>query len=1092
MATITPPRWDAPAWQKEWRVSTVPSAPSSILPLVSAVMESTAGRGGTTRRSNGVSTVVNVLQIIQHSKAITGSELCDAPARGERGLEQVPPLIEECVLPITPLTNGNSLVQQRRLIVVLRDMSLCGPDALHLSESSPSTLFHTSSRVILQTELADRVGWWSSSVTSKKSSDIKERGSSSSLGPKSDNDSNQRLSSELNPLGSLVVRTSRPSNPSKSGILECSYVPDVAWLRHGDEKGFAWYSEDNSTLSHAIVADDAIAVGFDASQEGNIKSSVCKQRLVSVFHTCAILASKYHSTSSTWEEEEAPHRPKKTTLIVDVGHNNSEGCNKNWSLLQQCALDAAAEVAVLLEGRIIVNVHPLHHRSAAKRSSVSPPPLQQAVQQTAVRSEQLPQLTTAAVTTAEPRSSVSVPPPPQRLSVGVTADKAQVAVRQINSSTVGEKFRVAAPVNAVVGTAVATVSPPTAIVDDDDEDVPLWRKYQDHSLAERLHGGKRLLCSKSDAQPHLNRDTDRGPFSHGPTEAIFIEVSADAKSSLLSSMLGASSILRHIFVQWYQPMLQRWQPPAPPGPLRVVIFLCHNETMISELLLSFADAAHDDNIYVPYLFAIGGQSQNCARSLSRSDDDMKSLGSQGDMKSHDGTSTTDAQRLQQMVAYAHERLPRLARDKSILVTCTDGLRDSNELQREWKKSRTLHLPQLWRESGGDTVEVFAPLLALIEKNIVKQSAAGTTTSLSAAGALASLGSEQVDRIRRRVAIATAPVFPRVLHQLFAKPRRPEVAVDLDREGAMFVGVVRPPSHLATARSGGGHHTMAPHSVRVTKDERATVLDAIRVVFSQEYRAAMDVLQTHRLREAKKHNGRYIPYLAGFCPLFVGARRIRISSVVRKNVFTEVELNLQDVQQRLRGLVDECRACVGDTTAASAALERVALHLLPQAKCNCLPRIGEPEPRVLPGARRNMKLCRHIVQVVCHFLDEYTHVESVPPPPSAPPPAKGTVAVRSTSGTAPPPAIAAPGDGKKRGRLVLAAANATAHTGGEAAAKQHRTEQPRAPKRDIPQQDSVVAQAASSGQPSAETEPIDFMKALRYVPPEKQVGPSRET
>jgi hypothetical protein len=187
------------------------------------------------------------------------------------------------------------------------------------------------------------------------------------------------------------------------------------------------------------------------------------------------------------------------------------------------------------------------------------------------------------------------------------------------------------------------------------------------------------------------------------------------------------------------------------------------------------------------------------------------------------------------------------------------------------------------------------------------------------------------------------------------------------------------------------------------------------------------------------------------------------------VFTEVELNLQDVQQRLRGLVDQCRACAGHAGHAddntTAALESVALHVLPQVKCNCVPRIGEPAPRVLAGARRQLKLCRHVVQVVCHFLDVYAVVDDgASLHPSAPP-----------RNGAPPPRP----EPKKRGRRVLAA-NAGASTGISSdpgsAAKQHRAELP-----------TVSPQDPSKGDPSVAhvvphlPEAVDFVKELQYVP-----------
>jgi hypothetical protein len=986
MATI--PAWDAAGWLTEWNATGATS--SSLLPLIGAVMESTAARSITNQRS-GISTTVNVLQLIQHAKGTTGSELCDVGPTVTPGSE----VVSLIAATVTEAHDGSGLSPQRRLLVVVRDMSLCGPDALHLGVA-PSDMLHTSSRVLLQTELCDRVGWWSSGSDASGLSSLTRK-----------SESGQQRSTDLNPIGSLVVRTSKPNNPSRSGVLECTYVPDVAWLRHGAERGFAWRDRDE----HGEAVVDVIAVGFDTSQDSNIKNAVCKQRLVSVLHTGVMLASM--------RSDGAP-----IALVVDVGMKCAGSAA--WSQLQQCALEAASHVASLLKGRCNVEVNPSHQLPGAKVTSVAPAPV--------LLTRPCPAHASSADAQTERVAS-----PPTNTSVQQHADSVQKETDH----------------QAAV---VTTSAPPPKVDEDDDDDQPLWHKYQDRTRSD-TGGAKRLLCSTAaehNAQPPRPAPVeDRGPYSSGPTEAIFIEVASDVTSVALS-MLGASSVFRQVLARWYQPMLQRWQPPAPPGPLRAVIFLCLNETMLSELLLAFAEVAHDDNIYVPYLFAVG-QSRRAGIDTSMQ---FASQSEPESAPSGDGPSD-NTQRLQQMMAYLQARLPRLARDKSILVTCTEPLRQSSEIQREWSKSRVLHVPQLWSETGANgTTEVLAPLLAMIEKKLAKSLPSSSATDL------AGLGSDQVDRIRRRVALATAPVFPRVLHQLFTKPRRPEVAINFDRVDGIFVGVVRPPSSVATARCGGGHHTIAPRSVRVTKDERATVLDAIRVVFAQEYRAAMDVLQTSRQRESKKHTGKFIPYLAGYCPLFVGARRIRLSSVVRRNVFTEVELNLQDVQQRLRGLVDQCRACaVHAVDNMTAALESVALHVLPQVKCSCVPRIGEPAPRVLAGARRQLKLCRHVVQVVCHFLDVYTQVDDgASLHPSAPP-----------RNGAPPPRP----EPKKRSRLVLAAdagASTGISSGPGGAAKQHRTELPRVSPQDPSKGNPPIAHVLPH-LPAA----VDFMKELRYVP-----------
>jgi hypothetical protein len=176
-------------------------------------------------------------------------------------------------------------------------------------------------------------------------------------------------------------------------------------------------------------------------------------------------------------------------------------------------------------------------------------------------------------------------------------------------------------------------------------------------------------------------------------------------------------------------------------------------------------------------------------------------------------------------------------------------------------------------------------------------------------------------------------------------------------------------------------------ITLSATERQCVVEILQRVFSSEYRVAIQAMHKYAIAERRQESR---PYFVGFCPLLLAFRRARISSVVRRTVFTEVEMNLQELPCAHRmvcdsagGAVAHPPVCGGEQGSSATLVELLCDRVLPSFRCSCKPRIGERAPRVV-GTRR---LCRHVAQVAFKFLEEYIvvaaderdhHQHEVPP------------------------------------------------------------------------------------------------------------------
>ena len=123
-------------------------------------------------------------------------------------------------------------------------------------------------------------------------------------------------------------------------------------------------------------------------------------------------------------------------------------------------------------------------------------------------------------------------------------------------------------------------------------------------------------------------------------------------------------------------------------------------------------------------------------------------------------------------------------------------------------------------------------------------------------------------------------------------------------------------------------------MRISSQEKQLLLEALRAIFLREYVIAIDALRVERRLATKKSS---LPYLSGFCPMYLSAKRIRVCSVVRRFLFTEAEiwwtgLTSGQVAAWLQKFPPELRSVTSHTY--NEAVDQLCDVLLPNFTCGC--------------------------------------------------------------------------------------------------------------------------------------------------------------
>jgi hypothetical protein len=206
----------------------------------------------------------------------------------------------------------------------------------------------------------------------------------------------------------------------------------------------------------------------------------------------------------------------------------------------------------------------------------------------------------------------------------------------------------------------------------------------------------------------------------------------------------------------------------------------------------------------------------------------------------------------------------------------------------------------------------------------------------------------------------ADTFPFV-SQLITAPRRPEIALSV--HGTIRIGVVRPAATFQSTLVYQSSQRQVSCRITLSRRHKSIFIAALRSVFAKEtWNTAINVVQERHRGELQQHTR---SYFSGFCPVLISPRKVRLTCVLRFNLFVELLLSFQDID-KIPASVDGDLVSLHSCMTADLLLDLI----IPSFQCPCKPRIGESPAKSTPAGR---KLCRHVIQVTYKYFQEFVDI-----------------------------------------------------------------------------------------------------------------------
>ncbi|CAD2216033.1 hypothetical protein ADEAN_000349100 [Angomonas deanei] len=442
----------------------------------------------------------------------------------------------------------------------------------------------------------------------------------------------------------------------------------------------------------------------------------------------------------------------------------------------------------------------------------------------------------------------------------------------------------------------------------EDEDAPLVRRTRSNSV--------------ETAKPTRRKSNNRnfsGFANRTLQKCLLIEVPVpitDETETILNSSdidLGLNKDIRTLLVEWCS--LTPIEDSSDDKNDRMIILFSKSAVGCCNALCSFVLQWFTENhLLLPIL------SVNYVEGKSRSDKDTSTIG------------------FVERIVDTFKLLPELC---LVLLSSPGTLQEfvANEQSPQPKKKAAIPLPHIFTSSLS-----------------CRKHLAGYHTKADLRRKTTLMTSQQIDEARARYFETLCTWYPPAQH-LKKKPRRPRVCFQSGnyKNGWLQCGLAIPATSLedvlvpsSAPRTVRTVAATVPHIGLYTEGELQVCLQFLKAYFSPTlFFTAVNVMESHK-----------DSYVSPFAVHSLGYRHYRLVCRVRVYVDVTVEVNVQALFVLLRDGV----------TVPSLCQSELASRVLPELKCACTPRSFEKQYTTPDG--RNMKMCRHMPEVIYYFLNRF--------------------------------------------------------------------------------------------------------------------------